>query len=179
LNTILGVGGLIDFADDVVGLEFHDEDFGQTLGVWGFQEGWYIMLPLYGPSNPRDLTGLVVDSFVDPVSLVLHFYGPTAGPYVRTVLTALDARSRAIDTLDEVERTSIDYYATIRSLYRQRREDEIRNGRPTATQNAPTITGQDRQAPVIEEAPQQGTVPPPPLPLPRVGAPDQISQKPR
>ena len=174
LNSTLGIAGAIDFADDVVGIPFHDEDFGQTLGVWGFQEGWYIMLPFYGPSNPRDVTGLVVDSVIDPVGLVLHFYTPDAGPAVRTVLTALDQRSRAIDTLDEVERTSIDFYATIRSLYRQRRDDEIRNGRPTAIQSAPTITG-DR-VPVIPapEPPQQGT-----LPSPRIIAPDLISQRPQ
>jgi phospholipid-binding lipoprotein MlaA len=191
LNSTLGVGGFIDFADDVLELQYHDEDFGQTLGVWGFEEGWYIMLPFYGPSNPRDTTGIIVDSFIDPVSVMLRVYGPSYGPQVRSVLTALDARSRAIDALDEVERTSIDFYATIRSLYRQRRDDEIRQGRPSGNQGAPTIMGDGGQAsPFIENAsPQraapgavQGAVVPRPMmptPLPRLRPKDQISQRPQ
>ncbi len=159
VNSTLGLGGAIDFADDVMGIKFHDEDFGQTLGVWGFQEGWYMMLPFYGPSNPRDTVGLVVDGFLDPVSLALRYYGPDWGPFARTVLTALDLRSRNIDTLDEVERTSIDYYATIRSLYRQRRDDEIRNGVPSANQGAPTISGQEPASPVIITPQKQGMMP--------------------
>lgn len=175
-NTTLGLGGLIDFADSVMGIKFHDEDFGQTLGVWGFQEGWYMMLPLYGPSNPRDTVGLVVDGFIDPVSLVLRFYGPEWGPYARTVLTALDMRSRNIDTLDEVERTSIDYYATIRSLYRQRRDDEIRNGVPSANQGAPTISGQEPNSPMIITPQRQGMAPTPLTP--RISTAEQISLRP-
>jgi len=182
LNSTLGVAGFIDFADDVMGVTYHDEDFGQTLGVWGFQEGWYIMLPFYGPSNPRDTVGLVVDSFIDPVSIAMQLYGPEYGPLARSVLTALDQRSRAIDALDEVERTSIDFYATIRSLYRQRRDDEIRQGRPTASPVAPTITG-EQVSPMLEIAPKKpGAAPAPPPPSPLfikkggVGA-DQISQR--
>lgn len=181
LNSTLGVAGFIDFADDVMGVPYHDEDFGQTLGVWGFQEGWYIMLPFYGPSNPRDTVGLVVDSFIDPVGIALQIYGPEYGPLARSVLTALDQRSRAIDTLDEVERTSIDFYATIRSLYRQRRDDEIRNSRPSGSPAAPTITG-EQPSPMLElPALKPATTPaPPPSPLflkkGGVGA-DQISQR--
>ncbi len=180
LNSTLGVAGFIDFADEVMGVTFHDEDFGQTLGVWGFQEGWYIMLPFYGPSNPRDTVGLVVDSFIDPVSIAMQLYGPEYGPLARSVLTALDQRSRAIDALDEVERTSIDYYATIRSLYRQRRDDEIRQGRPTATPFAPTITGEEQSPMFQTPKPAEAPAAPPPSPLfikkGGVGA-DQISQR--
>jgi phospholipid-binding lipoprotein MlaA len=186
-NTTLGLGGLIDFADTVMGIKYHDEDFGQTLGVWGFQEGWYMMLPIYGPSNPRDTVGLVVDGFIDPVGLVLRFYGPDYGPWARTVLTALDLRSRNIDTLDEVERTSIDYYATIRSLYRQRRDDEIRNGVPSANQGVPTISGQEPTSPVII-APQKQVLAPvvivpqlqgmAPLPVPQIAPAEQVSLRP-
>lgn len=175
LNSTLGIGGAVDFADKVVGIPFHDEDFGQTLGVWGFQEGWYMMLPFYGPSNPRDTAGLIVDSFIDPVGLVLRYYGPEYGPWARTVLTALDQRSRNIDTLDEVERTSIDFYATLRSLYRQRRDDEIRNGVPSANQGAPTISGEG-VSPMLVAPPRQGALP---APSPSIGAPvEQISLNP-
>jgi len=186
-NTTLGLGGLLDFADSVMGIKFHDEDFGQTLGVWGFQEGWYMMLPIYGPSNPRDTVGLVVDGFIDPVGLVLRFYGPDYGPWARTVLTALDLRSRNIDTLDEVERTSIDYYATVRSLYRQRRDDEIRNGVPSANQGAPTISGQEPTSPLIVAPQKQGLAPVvivpqvqgmAPMPVPRIAPAEQVSLRP-
>jgi phospholipid-binding lipoprotein MlaA len=141
VNSAFGFAGLVDVADLAIGLKFHDEDFGQTLGVWGMDEGFYLFLPVIGPSSGRDALGLVVDSVIDPVSLLFAHYDITYGPFARAVLTALDQRSRAIDTLDDVERTSIDFYAALRSLYRQKRDDEILNGRP-----APP----GRRAPMIE-----------------------------
>ena len=57
LNSTLGVGGLFDIASEL-GFDFHNEDFGQTLAVWGIGEGPYLMLPIFGPSNPRDAVGL-------------------------------------------------------------------------------------------------------------------------
>ncbi len=190
LNSTIGLGGLLDVADDLLGLEFHDEDAGQTLAVWGAGESFYLMLPFYGPSNPRDAGGIVIDSFIDPVSILFRIYGPSYGPMARSVLTALDARSRAIDALDEVERTSIDFYATLRSLYRQRRIDEINNGQPSGNQNAPTIMS-DQSSPFLEK-PSQATAPaaimpsgltpvaaPRPMPTVRLAPKDQISQRPQ
>ncbi len=142
-NTTLGLGGFIDTADKVFGLEFHDEDFGQTLAVWGVDEGFYLVLPLIGPSNPRDAVGIVVDSFLDPWNYLLTAADIEYGPAVRSILNGIDLRARNIDTLDEIERTSIDSYATLRSLYRQRRADEIRNGDPLSTRPAPAIPGPD------------------------------------
>jgi phospholipid-binding lipoprotein MlaA len=192
INSTIGIAGFLDLADDLFGVPYHDEDAGQTLAVWGAGESFYLMLPFYGPSNPRDAGGMVIDSFIDPVSLIFRFYGPSYGPLARSVLTALDARSRAIDTLDEVERTSIDFYATLRSLYRQRRQDEINNGRPSSIQNAPTILGDGKpQSPFLESAPPaamvrpvpgatQGALPAPtPVPLPRLAPKDQLSQRPQ
>lgn len=197
LNSTVGVGGIIDFADDVLGIPYHDEDAGQTLAVWGAGESFYLMLPFYGPSNPRDAGGIVIDSFIDPVSILFRIYGPSYGPQARSVLTALDARSRAIDALDEVERTSIDFYAALRSLYRQRRIDEINNGRPSGNQNAPTLMGGDQQqSPFLENGNTAGAAPsgaapgvsqgalpasalPKPMPLPRLTPKEQISQRPQ
>ncbi len=139
-NTTLGLGGFIDTADKVFGLEFHDEDFGQTLAVWGVDEGFYLVLPLIGPSNPRDAVGIVVDSFLDPWNYLLTAADIEYGPAVRSILNGIDLRAHNIDTLDEIERTSIDYYATLRSLYRQRRADEIRNDDPLSIQT-PAILG--------------------------------------
>ena len=127
-NTFVGVGGIFDVAagdnpDIEGGIPFHDEDFGQTLGVYDVSEGPYLVLPILGPSNPRDATGLVVDSFLDPLSYVTS----TGVSIARFGVEGLDRRSRNIETLDEIERTSIDYYATVRSLYRQFRRSQILN----------------------------------------------------
>lgn len=135
VNTVLGMGGLFDVAGQY-GMEKHNEDFGQTLAVWGFGEGFYLMLPIFGPSNPRDAVGLVVDGFIDPIGYIASF--PVR--FGRSAIEGIDKRSKVLETLDEIERTSVDFYATIRSLYRQRREDEIRNGEPGANVPAPSIS---------------------------------------
>ncbi len=137
-NTTLGVGGFMDVAKWLFDMEFHNEDMGQTLGVWGWEEGWYIILPLFGPSNPRDFIGLLFDSVLDPVGWGLRMV--EGGPIARSVLSALDLRSRNLDALDDIQETSIDYYATVRSLYRQRRQDEINNGVGATDQFAPSLS---------------------------------------
>jgi phospholipid-binding lipoprotein MlaA len=127
VNTTLGVGGLGDPATDL-GLERKSDDFGMTLAVWGVGEGPYLMLPILGPSNPRDASGMAVDSLLlDPIGLLGALGNDKLFPYsmARTVLTAVDTRSRFIEELDEVEKTSLDFYAAVRSLYRQNRRAEI------------------------------------------------------
>lgn len=127
VNTTLGIGGLRDPATEL-GLQRHEDDFGITLAVWGVGEGPYLMLPVMGPSNPRDATGRAVDSLVlDPIGLLGALGNDALFPYAmtRTVLTAVDTRSRFIDELDEVEKTSLDFYAAIRSLYRQNRRNDV------------------------------------------------------
>jgi len=128
INSTLGVVGFGDPAADL-GFAPHDEDFGQTLAVWGVGEGPYIMLPILGPSNPRDLTGRVADFFLDPINWwASNTDHEWTVPLARGAVTGIDARDRLWDVLDDLERTSIDFYAAIRSLYRQSRMDEIRNG---------------------------------------------------
>jgi len=122
-NSTFGIGGLVDVAQDM-GFQKHDEDFGQTLAVWGVQEGPYLMLPLFGPSNPRDAVGRVVDMVLDP----LTWYAPDWASYSRFGLTAVHSRAEHYDELNDLEKSSLDFYAAIRSLYRQKRNDEIRNG---------------------------------------------------
>ncbi len=136
-NTTLGLGGLFDLVGDL-GMEGHDEDFGQTLAVWGVGEGPYLVLPILGPRPPRDAIGLAVDNVLfDPLGYVdLAFYIGLG----RTAIRGVDERSRHIESLDEIEETSIDFYATIRSLYRQRRSDEIRDGAPPPTIPIPNIS---------------------------------------
>jgi phospholipid-binding lipoprotein MlaA len=127
INTMAGLLGTIDVARELGGEGHRDEDFGQTLAVWGVGEGPYLVLPILGPSNPRDAVGLAVDSVLDPWSEV---FLDTPKELARSGVTAVDTRSRYIDQIDELEATSVDFYAAIRSLYRQRRVAEIRNGDP-------------------------------------------------
>jgi len=112
-------------------IPFHDEDFGQTLAVWGSNEGPYLVLPLVGPSNPRDTVGMVVDWFIDPVYWIATENQMDGLTYGRTAARVITARVDTLKVTDDLERTSLDYYAAIRSLYRQRRADEIRNRAPS------------------------------------------------
>ena len=135
VNSTMGVGGLFDIASRI-GLDYHDEDFGQTLAVAGVGEGPYLMLPLLGPSNPRDAVGRVVDMLFDPLTYVGMFAVSNIG-LAADVVDGVDTRARNLKTLDEIRKGSLDYYATIRSLYRQHRNDEINNGRTPADGAAP------------------------------------------
>lgn len=130
INTTIGIGGLFDVASDL-GYPYHDEDFGQTLAVWGVEDGPYFYFFVLGPSSARDFTGFVVDRGLDPLTYVGWGDDYEWVPITRAVVNVIDLRSRNIETLDEIERTSVDYYASIRSLYRQSRADAIRNGRPS------------------------------------------------
>jgi phospholipid-binding lipoprotein MlaA len=123
INTTVGLAGLFDVASEW-GYAYHDEDFGQTLAVHDVGEGPYLVLPVLGPSNPRDAVGRGVDSLIDPLGWVLPPYVGLARAGVR----GIDTRARNLKTLDEIREGSVDYYAAIRSLYRQRRTDEINNG---------------------------------------------------
>ncbi len=123
LDSSVGVGGLIDVGARA-GLPPQDTDFGVTLGVWGLDEGAYLVLPLMGPAPPRDLAGRGVDTFLDPVTYVdfrSKFYYESG----RAALQIVDLRARNIDTLDEIERSSIDFYAATRSLYLQHRAAQV------------------------------------------------------
>ncbi len=136
VNSTLGLGGLVDIAAKM-GIPAHDEDFGQTLAVWGADEGPYLVLPLAGPSNPRDVAGMGGDIAMDPFTY-LRWHNYTLFDVVRASAEVIDLRARNVDNLDQIERTSVDLYATTRSLYRQHRNAEIRNGAPD-TENLPNL----------------------------------------
>lgn len=131
-NTILGVGGLVDVGGMLGMPERHSEDFGQTLAVYGVGSGPYIMMPLLGPTNPRDLAGLVVDFAFDP----LTFFVPTEAGLARQGANIVSFREQNIETIDELQRTSIDFYAATRTLAQQFRENDIRNGAPPPLDDA-------------------------------------------
>jgi len=129
VNLIAGLGVL-----DVAGEKAPhlDEDFGQTLAVWGSPSGPYLVLPLLGPSNIRDGIGKGVDSVADPTPyLIANYAGDRTSHFfsgARLGASVLDKRSRILGELEELEKTSLDFYATVRSLYIQKRRDDIRNG---------------------------------------------------
>jgi phospholipid-binding lipoprotein MlaA len=128
VNTTAGMGGIFDVAGEY-GMERHSEDFGQTLAVWGVGEGAYLMLPVLGPSNVRDTVGRVADGFMDPFGYLLDNNGLDFARIGAVVTDGIDQRSRNIESLDDIERNSLDFYATLRSLYRQNRNSEILNGK--------------------------------------------------
>jgi phospholipid-binding lipoprotein MlaA len=130
LNTTVGVLGLFDVAEKA-GIEKHDEDFGQTLGKWGVGPGAYLMLPFFGPSNVRDLTGRIVDIAIDPITYA-RFDHDDEAKAIRFGMDQLTQRTDAIDAIDTLRTTSIDPYAAARSVYEQSRESAIANGRDGA-----------------------------------------------
>ncbi len=127
INSTFGLGGFFDPAV-TLGMPPHREDMGQTLAVHGVQEGPYLVLPFFGPSNPRDALGLATDWAIDPTNLIpmkQHVWWAAGRAY----FTILDLRSQNYQTLLDIQRTSIDYYSSLRSFYRQYRDEQIRNGR--------------------------------------------------
>ncbi len=133
INSTVGLGGMLDIARDHFGVPGHHEDFGQTFARWGMGDGPYVFMPVIGPSNPRDLLGFGVGIVADPFFWLGQGLAVQILTGTRAGLTIADTREGLIDTLDEVQRTSMDPYATLRSGYRQQREAEIanqRNSRP-------------------------------------------------
>lgn len=126
VNTTVGVGGLFDVASKLK-IEHHDEDFGQTLGRYGAKPGPYIFVPVLGPSSVRDGLGRVVDAYSDPLNLNDLEVSRDARTGV-TVLRGVDARASLDPTLQDVEQSATDEYATLRSAYWQNRAAEIADG---------------------------------------------------
>ena len=128
INMTFGLGGLFDVAstDEFGNMTEVEEDFGQTLAVWGVPDGPYVMLPIFGPSSVRDAFGLGVDTITNPLSFGYRMNGigleaRLSGPVVRGVST----REKYLDYIDEMKEGSLDFYATMRSLYRQKRRKDI------------------------------------------------------
>jgi phospholipid-binding lipoprotein MlaA len=130
VNSTLGIAGLFDVAKSF-GLEGHDEDFGQTLAVWGAGEGFYLVLPVFGPSSPRDGLGMGVDLVMDPFFWMIRASDEEYLNYVRAGVGGIDFLESNLDQLEALERSSIDYYAAMRTRYRENRRGEILNGAET------------------------------------------------
>jgi phospholipid-binding lipoprotein MlaA len=134
INSTVGIGGLIDIASKL-GIPYHDNDFGITLGKGGAAEGSYLVLPFAGPMPPRDLVGTGVDVGFDPLTWI-KFHGRDTWLVVRFGIGTLDAEASRIDAVESIERSSIDFYATTRNLYRQSRNAKINEGK-TGANGAP------------------------------------------
>ena len=120
INSTIGLLGLIDVASKM-GLERHDEDFGQTLGVWGFDSGPYIMIPFLGPSNPRDLLSRPISSFLSGTFAM-------EDNDVKLTLIGIDALETRERLLDAETLIIGDKYIFVKDAYVQSREYEINNG---------------------------------------------------
>jgi phospholipid-binding lipoprotein MlaA len=129
LNSTFGFAGIFDLASQS-GLPKQNGDFGQTLYVWGVGSGPYLFLPVLGPTNPRDTVGFTVDNVGDPIGVAFWTAGIRAANWARAGTDNIDARSQQLDTLDELQKNAIDFYAEIRSLARQRRAIQLRHGEP-------------------------------------------------
>ena len=138
INSTVGVAGLVDVAAKN-GLEKHYEDFGQTLGVWGFHSGPYLVLPVIGPSSLRDTAGIPVDSMMDPITWLL-MDKPLAVQLAPTAIKTAVYYDLYADDLATLRQTSPDYYASVRDLYAQRRSSEVANGN-VAIEPLPPIDG--------------------------------------
>jgi ABC-type transporter lipoprotein component MlaA len=124
VNTTLGIGGLFDVASDM-GLEDHEEDFGQTLGVWGAGEGAYLFIPPTGPSTIRDAFAIPVAWATNPLSYVTDAFG-----YPLMALRVLDTRARLKTATRVRDEAALDPYVFTREAYRQRRQFLIYDGNP-------------------------------------------------
>jgi phospholipid-binding lipoprotein MlaA len=146
INSTAGILGMIDLMQTLLG-EAYREDFGQTLAVWGVGDGPYLVLPLLGPSSPRDAAGTGVGFFLDPADIGLALVAPPYAMAAKTVVSGIDKREKYLSALDQIEKSSLDYYASMRSLYRQKRGDEIRNGKSAPNLPSPGLTFEDDDLP--------------------------------
>ena len=125
VNTTVGVGGIFDVAS-LSGLNKNNEDFGQTLGVWGAEPGAYIVLPFFGPRNVRDSFGLIGDIFTDPVTYVDH--DETRWALIGT--RVIDTRANLLKAEKVLDEAALDEYTYVRDAYMQRRQSLVYDGNP-------------------------------------------------
>lgn len=125
VNTTLGILGFMDVASDL-GVEKHEEDFGQTFGRWGVGSGAYVVLPVFGPRTVRDTVGLAVDMSVDPVGNVSDV--PARNLLIATRL--ISDRAALLPADKVIEEAALDKYSYIRDGYLQRRRSQIYDGAP-------------------------------------------------
>ena len=136
VNTTVGILGIFDVAEKMGFSKYEKEDYGQTLGKWGVGPGCYVVLPVLGPSTIRDTAG----SFMNILGGDPYYNASTHGNnefltdkvYMTTkVISGVDFRAKNIDSIDNLEKNSMDFYASVKSLYLQDRQQKIANSNPT------------------------------------------------
>ena len=136
INTTVGILGIFNVAEKIGFSEYEKEDYGQTLGVWGVGAGCYLVLPVLGPSTVRDSAGsfanvLGGDPYYNISTHGNNQYLKKSDFIVTKFLTGVDFRAKNLDTLDNLEKNSMDFYASVRSLYLQDRQRKIKNKNAT------------------------------------------------
>ena len=136
VNTTVGILGIIDVAEKMNFPEYNKEDYGQTFGAWGIGPGCYVVLPVLGPSTVRDTAG----SFVNIIGGDPYYNVSNHGNneyldddvYITTkIISGVDFRAKNIDSIDNLEKNSMDFYASVKSLYLQDRQKKIANKKAT------------------------------------------------
>ena len=136
INTTIGIIGIFDVAQNLGFPEYEKEDYGQTLGVMGVGPGCYLVLPVIGPSTVRDTAGSFInilggDPWYNASVNGNNEYLSNSDYLTSRVLTGIDFRAKNIDSLDNLEKNSMDLYASFRSLYLQDRQQKISNSKET------------------------------------------------
>jgi phospholipid-binding lipoprotein MlaA len=124
INTTFGMFGLYDVAKTEMGIEMHEEDFGQTLAVWGAVEGIYHNWPFFGPFTTRDTVGFVGDLFLDPLSYV--FDSPSIERYIMRVVEFTNKVSLSKGEYEDIKKDAFDHYEAVKDIYDQYRDNKIK-----------------------------------------------------
>ena len=136
INTTVGILGIYNVAESMGFSDYEKEDYGQTLGKWGVGAGCYVVLPVIGPSTVRDTFG----SFINVIGGDPYYNASTHGNneylsdslYVKTtIVSGVDFRAKNLESIDNLKKNSMDFYASVRSLYLQDRQQKIANSNPT------------------------------------------------
>ena len=132
VNTTVGILGIFNVAKKMGFSKYEKEDYGQTLGAWGVGAGCYVVLPILGPSTVRDTAGSFVnilggDPWYNASTHGNNEYLNKSDYMVTKVLTGIDFRAKNIDSLENLEKNSMDFYASVRSLYLQDRQRKVAN----------------------------------------------------
>jgi len=136
INTTVGIFGIFNVAEEIGFSKYEKEDYGQTLGSWGVDAGCYLVLPVLGPSTVRDTAGTFInilggDPYYNASTHGNNEYLTKSVFITSKVLTGIDFRANNLETIDNLEKNSMDFYASVKSLYLQDRQKKIANSNPT------------------------------------------------
>ncbi len=129
INSTIGIAGLIDIANDNFNIKQHQEDFGQTLGYYGVENGFYIVWPLFGPSNIRDSVGFIIDSFINPMSYMqgrgYNLFDNSFESTMSKTGNIINYSSLHLGEYEKLKKDAINLYPFLKNIYEQRRKKQI------------------------------------------------------